>query len=154
MFRFNRANSGNLAREFAAPLPHTNTPPTRNMTYDDDNRLLTVNGNSVVNDLDGNLTSGPLTNGIFASYAYDARNRLQNVGGVTNTYDPAGNKIGITYGTNSVSYQWARTEKGLRIDIGPGIDMNAFFAEQEKKGFKVERRPDGTVVVSHPKRKI
>ena len=104
MFRFNRANSGNLAREFAAPLPHTNTPPTRNMTYDDDNRLLTVNGNSVVNDLDGNLTSGPLTNGIFASYAYDARNRLQNVGGVTNTYDPAGNKIGITYGTNSVSY--------------------------------------------------
>jgi hypothetical protein len=48
---------------------------------------------------------------------------------------------------------WARKEKGLRLDIGPGIDMKAFFEEQEKMGFKVERRPDGTVVVSHPQRK-
>jgi hypothetical protein len=49
--------------------------------------------------------------------------------------------------------EWSR-KQSLRIDIGPGIDMNTYFAEQEKKGFKVERRPDGTVVVSHPKRKI
>ncbi|MGA2800994.1 MAG: hypothetical protein ABSE97_01265 [Verrucomicrobiota bacterium] len=53
------------------------------VTYDDDNRLATVNGSSVANDLDGNLVSGPLTNDNFVTYTYDARNRLSNVGGVT-----------------------------------------------------------------------
>jgi RHS repeat-associated protein len=103
-FRFNWNSAAEAQWEFAAPLPHTNTPPTRTMTYDDDNRLATVNGSSVTSDLDGNLTYAPLTNGTFATYTYDARNRLLNAGGVTNAYDPAGNRVGITYGTNSVSY--------------------------------------------------
>jgi len=98
--RFGWGNSGSMAWEFAAPLPHTNTPPTRTMTYDDNNRLLTVNGTSVANDSDGNLTSGPLTNSTFVSYAYDSRNRLLNAGGVTNAYDAINNRIGQTYGTN------------------------------------------------------
>jgi RHS repeat-associated protein len=66
------------------------------MTYDDDN--------SVANDSDGNLVSAPLTNDTFAAYTYDARNRLLNAGGVTNAYDPSGNRVGIAYGTNSESY--------------------------------------------------
>ncbi|MEI6078895.1 MAG: hypothetical protein WCS94_25195, partial [Verrucomicrobiota bacterium] len=33
-------NTGSMAWEFTAPLPHTVTVPTRSMTYDDDNRLL------------------------------------------------------------------------------------------------------------------
>jgi RHS repeat-associated protein len=97
-FRLNWTNSGNMAWEFAAPLPHTNAPPTRNMIYDDDNRLLAVNGNSVVNDLDGNLTSGPLTNGTFATYAYDARNRLLSAGGLSYGYDAMNNRIAVTNG--------------------------------------------------------
>jgi RHS repeat-associated protein len=101
-FRLNWTNSGNMAWEFAAPLPHTNTPPTRRMTYDLDNRLATFNGQSVTVDADGNLNSAPLTNSTFATYAFDARNRLFNVGGVTNAYDPAGNRVGITSGTNSI----------------------------------------------------
>src|SRR5208283_3588933 len=55
-FRLNWTNSGNMAWEFAAPLPHTNTPPTRMMTYDADNQLATVDGNNVSVDYDGNLT--------------------------------------------------------------------------------------------------
>ncbi|MCS7338572.1 MAG: hypothetical protein NZ739_10110, partial [Verrucomicrobiae bacterium] len=74
------------------------------MTYDEDNRLLTINGQSVTHDLDGNMTSGPLTNGQFASFAYDARNRLVAVGGTGSipslgyAYDPAGNRIALTNG--------------------------------------------------------
>jgi RHS repeat-associated protein len=98
-FRLNWTNSGNMAWEFAAPLPHTNTPPTRTMTYDADNRLLTFNGSSVVNDLDGNLTTGPLTNAVLTNYIYDARNRLSNVGGVTNAYDAVNNRVGQAFGT-------------------------------------------------------
>ena len=104
-FRFNWANSGNMGWEFAAPLPHSNSVPTRTMTYDDDNRLATFNGQSVANDLDGNLTSGPLlTNSSFISYVYDARNRLLNAGGVANAYDAINNRIGQTYGTNATVF--------------------------------------------------
>jgi RHS repeat-associated protein len=109
-FRFNWTNSGNMAWEFAAPLPHSTTVPTRTMTYDDDNRLSQFQGpsmgssQSVGTDADGNITSAPLTNDTFVTYAFDARNRLQNVGGVTNTYDAINNRVGQTYGTNSTIY--------------------------------------------------
>ena len=43
-FRFNWTNTGNLAWEFAAPVPHPVTVPTRTMEYDDDNRLKTFKG--------------------------------------------------------------------------------------------------------------
>jgi RHS repeat-associated protein len=106
-FRLNWTNSGNMAWEFAAPLPHTNAPPTRTMTYDDDNRLARFQGpsmgslQSVGVDSNGNLTNGPLANDTFIAYAYDARNRLLNAGGVTNGYDPAGNRVGFTSAINS-----------------------------------------------------
>ncbi|MEI6197041.1 MAG: hypothetical protein WCS42_22225, partial [Verrucomicrobiota bacterium] len=101
IFKLNWTNSGSMAWEFAAPLPHAASIPTRNMDYDDDNRLATVNGSAVTNDLDGNLIYAPLTSGVFTNYAYDPRNRLLNAGGVTNAYDAINNRIGITSGTNS-----------------------------------------------------
>jgi len=100
IFRHGWTNNGCMAWEFAAPLPHVATVPTRTMTYDADNRLKTVNGTNVVMDDDGNLTTGPLPNITFTNYVYDARNRLLNVGGVTNIYDAGGTRIGLNYGTN------------------------------------------------------
>jgi RHS repeat-associated protein len=105
-FRFNWNSNATVNWEFLAPPPHSVTVPTRTMTYDSDNRLYQFQGpsmgslQSVSVDSDGNLTSGPLTNDTFAAYTYDARNRLSNAGGVTNTYDPAGNRVGVTIGTN------------------------------------------------------
>jgi RHS repeat-associated protein len=104
LFSYNWNNAAEAQWEFAAPLPHTNTPPTRTMTYDADNRLATVDGNSVTMDSDGNLVSGPLTNDTFAAYTYDARNRLLNTGGVTNAYDALNNRVGQTYGTNTTLF--------------------------------------------------
>ena len=104
LFRLNWNNASEMQWEFAAPLPHTNAPPTRTMTYHDDNELATVDGMTVTEDYNGNLTSGPLTNDTFATYHFDARNRLLNVGGVTNVYDAMNNRIGQTYGTNFVAY--------------------------------------------------
>ena len=109
-FRLNWTNSGNMNWEFAAPLPHTNTPPVRSMAYDVDNRLASFKGptmgspQAVTVDLDGNLTSGPLTNDLFTNYAYDVRDRLTHAGGVTNFYDALNNRLGQTYGTNTTTY--------------------------------------------------
>ena len=102
--RHNWNSNSTMNWEFAAPLPHTNAPASRTMTYDDDNRLKTVDGLNVTVDLDGNLISGPLTNDSFASYSFDIRNRLLNAGGVTNVYDVINSRIGQTYGTNSIVY--------------------------------------------------
>ena len=85
--RFNWNPNSTMGWEFAAPLPHTNAPPYRTMTYNADNELATVDGSDVTEDNDGNLTYGPLTNDTFVTYTFDARNRLLNVGGVTNVYD-------------------------------------------------------------------
>jgi len=102
--RFNWNNAAEMQWEFAAPLPHTNSPPSRTMTYDDDNRLYKMDGQKVTIDSDGNLTYGPLTNDNFVTLTFDARNRLSNAGGVTNTYDAINNRIGQTYGTNTTAY--------------------------------------------------
>ncbi len=103
-FKFNWNNSARIGWEFAAPLPHAYTPPARTMTFDDDNRLATFNGLNVTHDLDGNMTSGPLTNNTFATYAYDARNRLSTFNHQLSTtaygYDPAGNRTAITNGAS------------------------------------------------------
>lgn len=74
------------------------------MTYNADNELASVDNELVSNDLNGNLTYGPLTNDNFVNLAFDARNRLMNAGGVTNVYDAINDRIGQTYGTNSVEY--------------------------------------------------
>lgn len=103
-FKFNWDGAARAQWEFATPLPHTNSVPSRTMAYNDDNQLTTVNGSAVSSDLDGNLTNAPLPNGAFGAYVFDARNRLVSAGGVTNAYDPAGNRVGITYGTNSEAY--------------------------------------------------
>jgi RHS repeat-associated protein len=104
LMRYNWDLAARMSLDFTAPLPHTNSPPPRTMTYDNDNELYKVDNNPVSLDNDGNLLSGPLTNDTFAAYSYDARNRLRNVGGVTNYYDAVNNRIGQAYGTNSIGY--------------------------------------------------
>ncbi len=103
-FTLGWTNSGRVAWEFAAPLPHTNPPPTRNMGYDGDNCLTNFNGQTVARDDDGNMTSGPLTNSSLVTYGYDARNRLFAAGGLNYGYDPAGNRTSVTNGTNVVRF--------------------------------------------------
>ena len=110
IFKHGWTNSGSMAWEFAAPLPHSATAPMRLMQYDDDNRLSQFQGpsmgsyQSVGTDADGNVTSAPLTNDTFVTYTFDTRNRLQNAGGVTNSYDAVNNRIGQTFGTNITAY--------------------------------------------------
>ena len=98
LFKLHWNDAARVAWEFAAPLPQPFTPPARVMTYNADNQIATFNG--VTYDADGNLTSGPLTNNMFVSYTYDARNRLLSAGGLNYGYDPSANRVAITNGAN------------------------------------------------------
>jgi RHS repeat-associated protein len=97
-YTINYNTAGRVQWEFKGPLPHTNTVPTRTMTYDNDNRLATFNSTSVTVDAAGNLTYGPGTNNTFQTYAYDPRNRLTNADGLVYGYDPANNRTFLTNG--------------------------------------------------------
>jgi len=69
-----------------------NSTSPRTVTYNDDNQILTVNGQGVTHDADGNITNGPspLTGGAVV-WSWNARNQLTNNGvGVTFTYDAEG----------------------------------------------------------------
>lgn len=89
-------DAGRIEHEFIAPIPAASTEEEQHMTPDADNRIATFNGQTVVHDDDGNMTTGPLASPTLENYTYDARNRLQAVGGLTYTYDQTGNRIGIT----------------------------------------------------------
>jgi RHS repeat-associated protein len=98
-YTLNYNAAGRVQWEFKGPLPHSNAPPTRTMTYDADNRLATFNGSSVTDDNDGRITYGPGTNNTFGTYAYDARSELTSAGGIGYGYDPSGNRTSQTNGS-------------------------------------------------------
>lgn len=47
---------------------------------------------------------------------------------------------------------WARQQR-LRINIGPQVDIEEMHRDYERRGFNVEHRDDGTVVVTAPNRR-
>lgn len=97
-FRFNYDNAARIHWEFEGPLPHSYSLQSRSMTFDADNRLITLNGQNITNDLNGNMTWGPLTNSAFSAYTFDARNRLLSAGGLTYGYSPTEDRTVVTNG--------------------------------------------------------
>ncbi len=92
-----------IARETATPTLSATSIAAATMTYDDDNRLATWNGQTCVSDPDGNLTTGPL-GGSLASFAFDARNRLTGAGGSTYSYDAENRRVAQTANGVTTSY--------------------------------------------------
>jgi RHS repeat-associated protein len=83
----------------------TDPPAIEAMTYNADNQLATWNGQTVTHDPDGNMTLGPNTLGSsFASYTYDARNRLTGALGTNYVYDADGQRVGMTNETDNTSF--------------------------------------------------
>jgi len=100
--------------------------------FDDDNRLATFNGSTITNDLDGNMTWGPLTNNTLTSHSYDARNRLLSAGGLNYSYDALGNRVAMTNGA-TVTKLVINPNAGLSqvlMRIGNGV-TNYLFAGVE-----------------------
>ena len=73
------------------------------MTYDENNRLLTYNGENIKYDKDGNMIYGPL-DGKMTDFVYDCRNRLVQAGDTTYTYDAENNRIGVETNEKKIEY--------------------------------------------------
>jgi len=109
-------------------------PDVATMTYDDDNRLATWNGQTVVQDADGNMTSGPSPAGTsVVSYTYDARNRPTAAMGLSYSYDSSGHRLGISGpsetttfvidGSSSLSKPLVRTKNGVTTRYVWGLGL-------------------------------
>ncbi len=100
--RFDHDAAGQIERRFRAPLVYSGWQhPEIAATYDDDNRLSTVNGQNVTHDLDGNMTHGPISWSagvppVSVNLTYNSRNQLTGAGGVSYTYDAEGRRRTIT----------------------------------------------------------
>lgn len=104
--KFSYDAAGQVKTRFIAPLvPPAYQQPSITATYDDDNRLLTVNSSSVIHDNDGNMTFGPVsqTSG-FLNLTYNSRNQLTQTGGVSYVYDAEGHRRSSTDSTGTTRY--------------------------------------------------
>ncbi len=92
--------AGRLKDKFEVPawgsLPAL---PARNAAYNNDNQLATLNGQTIVYDLDGNTTSAPAPTGVspLESYGWNTRNQLTSApGGLAYSYDAEGLRTSYT----------------------------------------------------------
>jgi RHS repeat-associated protein len=102
--------AGRITSEFTAPIPAAYTELLQNNQYDADNRLINFNGMAVIQDADGNMTSGPLNSGTAVAHVYDARNQLLSVAAsgsapaLSYSYDFEGTRTAVTQGTQTIQY--------------------------------------------------
>ncbi|QJE95267.1 RHS repeat-associated core domain-containing protein [Luteolibacter luteus] len=104
-FSYNRYDGGGRRdRETLFPSRHAVAASPFNAVYDDDDRLSNFNGTAVVHDSDGNMTTGPLGGVASSPFGYDTRNRLAAAGGLTYSYDPAGNRSSVVSGSSETKW--------------------------------------------------
>ena len=105
-----------------APPTRTYAPPAAAMTYDNDNRLASYNGQAVASDADGNLLSAPIAGGALGALAWDARNRLVGAGGITYAYDAENRRASSTRNGQTTGYTWSRGGKLDRLLVKANPD--------------------------------
>ena len=104
-FQYDAASQ--IKSRFRAPLVNSGWQhPTFAASYDDDNRLLTVNGQTVTHDADGNMTYGPIAGSAgvsptFNNLTYNSRNQLTIAAGVSYNYDAEGRRRSFTDATGT-----------------------------------------------------
>lgn len=118
-----------ITQKYSVPKAESWTQPTYVATYDDDNRLLTLNGSNIVHDDDGNMTSGLISesSGILA-LGYNSRNQLKTAGGASYVYDAEGYRRSLTdiEGTTRYTIDPNRTLSQLLIKHNPGGSKNYY----------------------------
>jgi RHS repeat-associated protein len=151
-------------------LPSATAPAVNpaTLTYDNDDRVSTWNGQTVLHDADGNLTNGPIPPPApgqpanFGSYTFDARNRLTACGTGNYFYDAENQRtriittgVGLTiWGINpaaSPAQPFARQKPDGSITIyvwGIGLLYEVDAATNQTKTYHYDRRGSTVAMTS------
>ncbi|MDH4455803.1 MAG: DUF6531 domain-containing protein, partial [Verrucomicrobiota bacterium] len=121
-------DNGQIKKTFTLPLPQSQALTLPVMTYNADNQLLTWKASAaaasqnVIHDNDGNTTAGPLPNlsspaapSRWASFGFDARNRLTSVTatGMSSTHTYNAENLRTSSTENGITSQWVLNPHGL-----------------------------------------
>ena len=118
---FQHDAAGQITNRFRAPLLNSNFQhPAINASYDDDNRLATLNGQAIVHDDDGNMTLGPIsvTSGNIG-LTYNSRNQLTAASGSSYTYDSEGRRRTMTDSSETTRFTIDAASGNLLVKHNP-----------------------------------
>lgn len=115
---------GNIVEEKPTPAPEPVAISPAVMTYGPANQLVSYNGLTVSHDADGNMVQGPL-NGNAASFVFDSRNRLRQVGSTVYTYDAENQRIAVTEGGVATRYV-----------VNPNAPLSQVLVREDQAGTK------------------
>ncbi len=136
-----------IKKEIITPEPAPFAVEPAIMTYDDDDRLISWNGQTTVSDLDGNLTTGPI-DGALTTLVYDIRNRLESAGGVAYTYDAENRRVSLTQ--NGVTTDYVQDPQGAlsRLLVSTtGSSTTRFVYAGDRLLY--QENPNGEISVFH-----
>lgn len=123
-YDFSYDKVGNIVEEKATPAPEPVAISPAKMTYGPANQLASYNGLTVSHDADGNMVQGPL-NGKAASFVFDSRNRLRQVGSTVYTYDAENQRITVTEGGAATRYV-----------VNPNAPLSQVLVREDQAGEK------------------
>jgi RHS repeat-associated protein len=120
--RFDHDAAGLIERRFRAPLVQSGWQhPSFSATYDDDNRIATINGQTVTHDDDGNMTYGPIRQDSgHLNLTYNSRNQITAADSLTYTYDAEGRRRTIS-DTSGTIRDVIDTGSRLLVRINPDL---------------------------------
>ena len=105
------------------------------MEYDETNRLIKYNGQTVKYDADGNMIYGPL-NDKMTTYIYDCRNRLIQAGDTAYQYDAENYRIGMSKNVGTVD----------EVQISYVVDSGSGALSQVLKSEEIDKAGNGKVL--------
>ncbi|MCP4698830.1 MAG: hypothetical protein GY862_18560 [Gammaproteobacteria bacterium] len=102
-YDFSYDEAENIRGETVTPAREPFPLSAVNMSYGAYNRLASYNGEAVTHDDDGNMTLGPLQDGM-AALVFDSRNRLIQAGNTVYQYDAEDRRIAVTMDGQTTRY--------------------------------------------------
>ncbi|CAK8725437.1 hypothetical protein KKHLCK_16720 [Candidatus Electrothrix laxa] len=124
-YDFSYDTVGNIVEETATPTQEQVAISPAVMTYGSGNQLASYNGLAVEHDADGNMVQGPL-NGEVASFVFDSRNRLTQVGSTVYTYDVENQRIAVADGDAKTQYV-----------VNPNASLSQVLIREDQAGEKI-----------------
>ena len=158
-FNFRKGYNFNAKRFCCSPKQRTFKRDAYTATYDLDNKLQTFGNKTITYDNDGNMTSGPITEGgNNAALEFNARGQLMGTGDVAYAYDLENTRtIVMHYDKNKIltQYRYVYNRVGnvpevlMRVKLTNMTSQSTYYVYGAGLAYEVKITPDGQEAVRY-----
>ena len=156
---FRKGCNSNAKRFCCSPKQRTFKRDAYTATYDLDNKLQTFGNKTITYDNDGNMTSGPITEGgNNAALEFNARGQLMGTGDVAYAYDLENTRtIVMHYDKNKIltQYRYVYNRVGnvpevlMRVKLTNMTSQSTYYVYGAGLAYEVKITPDGQEAVRY-----